>query len=191
MHCPLATPIVFDSPLVPAGREEAVTDPRRPPMLALLLYAALLVLPACRKQEDYSQATPPQTSTTTADVQRKRENTPRLNPVTPPRRDMPSGSISGSAGAEQQIDLLEYSIHIPSSLDTGHHTFHVSNAGKENHGLVIEGNGTRFQLPSELTRGDTAELDADLKPGTYTAWCPVDGHKGKGMTTTFTVAAHQ
>lgn len=55
------------------------------------------------------------------------------------------------------------------------------------HGLVIEGNGKQVKLPSDLSRGDRSTLTVDLRPGTYTAWCPVDGHKGKGMTATFTV----
>jgi len=33
----------------------------------------------------------------------------------------------------------------------------------------------------------TQALTWDLKPGTYTIWCPVDGHRAKGMQTTLTV----
>ncbi|MEO8034869.1 MAG: hypothetical protein ABI837_10600 [Acidobacteriota bacterium] len=52
---------------------------------------------------------------------------------------------------------------------------------------MVEGNGAQIKLPNELTRGDTVTIAVDLKPGTYTVWCPVEGHKGKGMTATFTV----
>ncbi|MCU1347260.1 MAG: hypothetical protein JWO56_290 [Acidobacteria bacterium] len=162
-------------------------DPMRLTFFAFL--SAILLFAACRKQEDFSQATPAQTSTTTVNVHRVPENMPTRNPVAPPQRDLPSRRVPAAAGSERQVDLIEYSIHLPSTLPPGHQTLNVSDAGKENHSLVIEGNGTRVELPTQLTRGDTTTLDVDLKSGTYTAWCPVDGHRGKGMSTTFTVAA--
>jgi hypothetical protein len=161
----------------------------RMPLIALLAIA--LLLPSCRKQVDYSQSTPARTSTTTTDIHKVPENMPRMNPVAPPQQELPGSRVAGAAGPEQQVDLVEYSIHMPSTLPAGPVTLRVSNAGKENHGLVVERDGVQVKLPNELTRGDSSSVALDLKPGTYTVWCPVDGHRGKGMQTTFTVAAHQ
>jgi hypothetical protein len=154
---------------------------------AVAFLAVALALPGCKKEVDYSQATPPRTSTVTADPRHPPENSTSMNPITPPQGSLPSSRPAPTATAQSQVDLLEYSIHMQPSYPAGPQTFAVANAGKENHGLVIEGNGTQVKLPNELTRGDRSTMTVDLKPGTYTAWCPVDGHKGKGMSTTFTV----
>ena len=155
--------------------------------LTIALLSAALVLPACRKKEDYSQESPPQTSTTTTPVQSTADRSTTANSPTTPQTDMPGNKIGAAATPEQQIDLVEYAIHVPATLPPGPTTFRVTNAGKENHSLIIEGNGTTAALQSPLTRGDTATLAIELKPGTYTAHCPVDGHSGKGMTATITV----
>ena len=63
----------------------------------------------------------------------------------------------------------------------------IVNSGKENHSFEMEGNGIHVKLPEPLSRGNTATLDVDLKPGTYNVYCPVDGHKGKGMSIRVTV----
>jgi uncharacterized cupredoxin-like copper-binding protein len=75
---------------------------------------------------------------------------------------------------------------MPQTLQAGHISFNVQNAGKEQHGFEIEGNGIE-QKTEVLQRGNTASLDVDLKPGTYTVYCPVKGHRGKGMEVKVTV----
>jgi plastocyanin len=155
---------------------------------AAVILVSLLTLAGCKKEGDYSQATPPKTTTTTTDARNVApENSSSMNPIVPPQASVPGSRPAVAAAPEAQVDLLEYSIHMQPSYAAGSQTFAVANAGKENHGLVIEGNGTQVKLANELTRGDRSTLTVELKPGTYTAWCPVDGHKGKGMTTTFTV----
>jgi len=72
-------------------------------------------------------------------------------------------------------------------LHPGRQTFKIANGGKETHNFVIEGAGLSLKLASDLARGDTAEMPVDLKPGTYTIYCPIDGHRGKGMQRTVTV----
>jgi plastocyanin len=145
--------------------------------VSALLTASLLVPAGCRKEVDESRTGPPQTSTTTQNVQ-----------AVPDRsRQLPGQPIANGAAAEYQVDLLEYAIHVPATIPAGARTLRISNAGKETHGLVVEGNGTQVQVPNRLSRGDTTALMVDLKPGTYTIWCPVDGHRGKGMSATFAV----
>jgi len=43
------------------------------------------------------------------------------------------------------------------------------------------------RLPTDLPRGDSASLEVNLKPGTYTVYCPVKDHKTRGMRTMVTV----
>jgi uncharacterized cupredoxin-like copper-binding protein len=64
----------------------------------------------------------------------------------------------------------------------------VVNDGKVAHSLAVDGPNGQVQLDGELEPGTSATLEADLdKPGTYTWYCPLDGHRGKGMTGTISV----
>jgi len=58
------------------------------------------------------------------------------------------------------------------------------------HGIAVEGNGVDKDGTggtSGVSAGKTATLSVTLKPGTYTFYCPVDGHKAAGMKGTLTV----
>ena len=63
----------------------------------------------------------------------------------------------------------------------------VTNTGKETHGFEIEGNGIEKALKPRLKKGGSGSLQVDLKPGTYKVYCPVLGHKGRGMSLNLTV----
>jgi uncharacterized cupredoxin-like copper-binding protein len=134
-----------------------------------VLALSLFVVAACGQDEgrDYSQAGPP-------------ENTTAV---------VPSGTVGtpSAANPQQTVELSEYAIHMPQSVPSGKQYFRVVNAGKEKHSFEIEGNGVEAKLPSDLAVGDIRSMDVTLKPGTYTVYCPVPGHKEKGMVTTLTV----
>ena len=102
------------------------------------------------------------------------------------REDVSRNSRPTPALAAQDVQLIEYSIRMPDTLPAGRFSFSVQNAGKEDHGFEIEGNGIE-QKTDVLKRGDVASLDVELKPGTYTVYCPVKGHKEKGMKKTVVV----
>jgi hypothetical protein len=154
--------------------------------------AAAAFLAACPgpRREDYSQAGPSQKSQTNKNPQAVPENSKILNPVVAQQKDLPSNKPGGIAAKTAAVELLEYQITMPDTLPATPMTLNVANAGKEDHGLVIEGNGYRASLPEPLKRGDRTTLDIDLKPGTYEVYCPVDGHKGKGMSRTLTVTSN-
>jgi uncharacterized cupredoxin-like copper-binding protein len=63
----------------------------------------------------------------------------------------------------------------------------VSNTGAETHGFEVEGQGIEEELEGELQPGDSGTLEVDLEPGTYTIYCPVNGHRGLGMELSVTV----
>lgn len=89
----------------------------------------------------------------------------------------------GVADPRQEVSLIEYSIRMPQTLAAGEHTFAIHNNGKELHSFEIEGNGVHASLPSPMSRGSTATLELKLTPGMYTVYCPVEGHREKGMET--------
>jgi len=54
------------------------------------------------------------------------------------------------------------------------------------HAVAVEGNGV--DKDGETAQpGGTSTVTVDLKPGTYTFYCPVDGHKQAGMEGKLTV----
>lgn len=56
------------------------------------------------------------------------------------------------------------------------------------HAIAVEGNGV--DADGETAQpGGTSTVTVTLKPGTYTYYCPVRGHKAGGMTGTLTVTA--
>ena len=55
------------------------------------------------------------------------------------------------------------------------------------HAVEVEGNGVE-QASDTIDPGNKTSVTIDgLKPGTYTFYCPVDGHKQAGMEGTLTV----
>jgi uncharacterized cupredoxin-like copper-binding protein len=153
-------------------------------MRRLSLLVAALVIAACPgdRRTDDSRNAPAQTSTTTRNPQAVPENSTAMNPVTPPQ------TRAGSATAPAiDVELTEYEIRMPDSLTAGPQHFRIANGGKQTHNFVIEGGGISQKLASDLTRGDTTEFTVNLPAGSYTIYCPVDGHRGKGMQRTIVV----
>ncbi len=148
--------------------------------IAAALALLLLACPPHGGNEEKSGG--PQTSTTTTNPQQVPGNTSRMNPATETSRtkEVPV------AMPEVQVDLTEYSINMTDSLPAGKHVLQITNHGEQKHGFVIEGGSVHREVQA-LMKGDSTTLEIDLAPGTYTVYCPVDGHKGKGMQKTINV----
>lgn len=54
------------------------------------------------------------------------------------------------------------------------------------HDIAIEGNGVN-EKGEEVTDGGTSKISVDLKPGTYTYYCTLPGHREGGMEGKLTV----
>jgi plastocyanin len=65
-------------------------------------------------------------------------------------------------------------------------TLSMSNPSTFSHGIAVEGNGVDKDGQIVQHRG-TSTVTAKLKPGTYTFYCPVPGHRQAGMQGTLTV----
>jgi uncharacterized cupredoxin-like copper-binding protein len=158
-------------------------------MRLFILATAVLLIVACpgnHRAEDESQNAPPKTSTTTMNPQAVPERTGTMNPLTPVSTSMPS-QRTPVASPLIEVQLLEYEIRMPDTLKAGVQHFPIENAGKMNHNFAIEGNGVSEKLASDLTRGNTTDLFISLGPGTYTVYCPIDKHRGRGMQRTITI----
>jgi uncharacterized cupredoxin-like copper-binding protein len=94
------------------------------------------------------------------------------------------GASGGSAAAPATVAISETEFKLsPSSpqLKAGPVTIQVKNDGGTTHALVLVGPKGVVRTAA-LAPGKSATLHADLKDGTYTMFCPIDGHKGMGMT---------
>lgn len=98
-------------------------------------------------------------------------------------------TVSSQGANRVEVHLVEYEIHMPTSVPAGSTTFVVTNGGKVTHSFEIEGNGMERELSASLQPGATDSLTLDLTPGSYKVYCPVEDHDEKhGMRTTLTVS---
>jgi plastocyanin len=65
-------------------------------------------------------------------------------------------------------------------------TLEMSNPSQIPHAVAIKGNGVDVDGKT-VGNGETSTASTDLKPGTYTFYCPVPGHEAAGMKGTLTV----
>jgi plastocyanin len=72
------------------------------------------------------------------------------------------------------------------SAKAGKVTITMDNPSPVPHAVGIEGSGVDEDGETVGT-GEKSTVTADLKPGTYEFYCPVDGHEAAGMKGTLTV----
>jgi uncharacterized cupredoxin-like copper-binding protein len=65
-------------------------------------------------------------------------------------------------------------------------TLSMSNPSTFPHGIAVEGNGVDKD-GKVVQAGGTSTVTVKLKPGTYTYYCPVPGHRQGGMVGKLTV----
>lgn len=88
-----------------------------------------------------------------------------------------------------QVTLVDHRIEMPDTLPPGMTTFEIRNNGQRDHNFEIEGQGIEQKLPANLKNGQSGTLEVDLRPGTYTVYCPVGNHaEERGMTRQLTVS---
>jgi plastocyanin len=99
-------------------------------------------------------------------------------------------SSSGGGGATLKIaaDPGGAKKFTESALSTsaGKVTIEFSNQSQLPHAVEIEGNGIEKETET-VTGKDAPPLTVDLKPGTYTYYCPVGDHRAEGMEGKLTV----
>ena len=102
-----------------------------------------------------------------------------------------SSSSSGGGGGAQKLTLtadpsgaLKFDKKTLAAK-AGKVTITMDNPSSTPHAVEVEGNGVEKKT-NTLTQGK-ASLTANLKPGKYEFYCPVDGHRAAGMEGTLTV----
>jgi plastocyanin len=70
------------------------------------------------------------------------------------------------------------------SAKAGNVTITMTNPSPVPHAIAIDGQGTPG---SPVGSGGKSTITVNLKPGKYTFYCPVDGHRAAGMMGTLTV----
>ncbi len=95
-----------------------------------------------------------------------------------------TGHASGSAASTVKVSEAEFKL-TPSSArvaKAGTVAIQVSNDGATTHALEVGTPGGVVKT-APIAPGKTATLKANLtKPGIYQWFCPIDGHRGKGMS---------
>jgi uncharacterized cupredoxin-like copper-binding protein len=90
-------------------------------------------------------------------------------------------SSSGSAPSAVTISETEYKLDpADPKVAAGPVTIRVKNDGTTDHALVIKASGATLKTPT-LAPGKSATFRPNLPAGTYEIYCPIDGHKAKGM----------
>jgi uncharacterized cupredoxin-like copper-binding protein len=101
-----------------------------------------------------------------------------------------AGAATGTSGTTRdrvEVVLKDYRIEMATTLPSGLTVFRVTNAGMVQHSFALVGPGFEESLPTYLESGQTEEFTVTLTAGTYTVYCPVDGHRDIGMEHVLTV----
>jgi plastocyanin len=72
------------------------------------------------------------------------------------------------------------------SASAGKVTIDFTNDSTLPHNVTVEGNGVEDEA-TDTIKQSSATLSLDLKPGTFTFYCSVDGHRAAGMEGTLVV----
>jgi hypothetical protein len=105
----------------------------------------------------------------------------------------PSSSAPPTSGRAPQtiiVTMTEFAFaldHPPNG--PGAYVFHAVNAGKYPHAVELDGAGVSDQKSSTVQPGGSTDLAATLQAGDLDMYCPVDGHRARGMETHFTIGA--
>jgi plastocyanin len=134
---------------------------------------AALTLAACGGNDKESTSTPAATDTPTAAATE-----------TPTQAAGGSGAkLAIAADPGGALKFTESKL----TAQAGNVEIDFSNQAQIPHAVTIEGNGIEEKTTETVTGADAPPLTVDLKPGTYTFYCPVDGHRAAGMEGTLTV----
>ncbi|MFC4946923.1 cupredoxin domain-containing protein [Pseudonocardia sp. GCM10023141] len=103
----------------------------------------------------------------------------------------PTSPVPVATGADTvTITMTDFQLTPnPATLTPGAYRFHAVNAGRTTHAIALSGPGVPEQRTVVLQPGQTADLTATVQPGEYDVYCPVDGHRAKGMETHLHVGA--
>jgi uncharacterized cupredoxin-like copper-binding protein len=100
-----------------------------------------------------------------------------------------TAATGGSAAPADtvQVNLTNFNIDMPNTLQAGPTVFQVENAGQSRHNFEVERGDIEKEFEQALAPGAAQTLRVDLEPGEYEVYCPVANHESRGMALTLTV----
>lgn len=143
-------------------------------LVALTIAAATLALAACGSSKKSSSSTAAPSSSSQAQTQ---STAPAPAPSS---AGGSSVSISADPSGALKFDTSQ------ATAKAGKVVIKFSNPAQLSHGLSLEGPGVDKE-GQVVGSGGSSTLNVDLKPGKYTFYCPVPGHRQAGMQGTLTV----
>jgi uncharacterized cupredoxin-like copper-binding protein len=93
-----------------------------------------------------------------------------------------SSNLQIAADSSGQLKFDKKSLN----AKAGNVTITMDNPSPVQHAIAVEGSGID-KKGSTVGMGSKSTVTVSLKPGKYTFYCPVDGHKQAGMQGTLTV----
>ena len=117
------------------------------------------------------------------------DNKDTASSSTPAETTTTEASSGGGGGATLQLTAVKEGLAFDKktlSGSAGSVTISMKNDSSLSHNVSIEGNGVDKD-GNTVGQGGTSKVTADLKAGTYTFYCSVDGHEAAGMKGTLTV----
>jgi uncharacterized cupredoxin-like copper-binding protein len=97
---------------------------------------------------------------------------------------------SVAAGTTVLVMLNNNSIAVrEQSIPPGPAVLTIENRGTDVHNLFIEGQDLNRAAGDAIPEGQSATIDVNFKPGTYTLYCPVGDHRTSGEQVQLTIAA--
>jgi plastocyanin len=122
-------------------------------------------------------------------------STPDGGPISPGTATQPANTSPASASPPPtgsttlSAALTDFKIGLsPAVFRPGAYVFLAEQRGQRPHALSIKGPGVDTKTTATIQPGGASQgLTVTLQPGVYELWCPVDNHKGQGMSITITV----
>ena len=120
------------------------------------------------------------TASETTDAQTPAQTTNETNAPAPGSGGGATLKISADPSGQLKFDTDSL------TAKAGKVTISMDNPSSVPHAVGVDGNGVD-EDGETVQQGGVSKVTADLKPGKYTFYCPVDGHEDAGMKGTLTV----
>jgi plastocyanin len=98
-----------------------------------------------------------------------------------------TSTVQAAGGGGQTINLaadpggaLKY-VQSSLSAKAGSDTINLQNSSPLGHDVCVQDSSGKILGCSQVIIGGSTTLNVSLKPGTYTYYCSVDGHRAAGM----------
>jgi plastocyanin len=156
------------------------------PLFALLL--AALALGACGGGDDNTSTSPAAGAVEEAE-EGAEEAGEEIEEKAEEAKEEAEGGTAGSATIDFEADPsggLEFTAD-SATAEAGEVTVNFTNSSSVPHDVAIEDSGGETIAQTETLAEGSDSATANLKPGTYTFYCSVPGHRQAGMEGTLTV----